>query len=360
MKISRVIIIVIAIVLIGLIALYALGSTVQTSQTTTSLTTASSSAWAAATGYPIELDGTYGVAAQPCVFNAGAIYCIGGTDYQGNPYNNVYGSVMSSTNVSSWTAESSYPSNIFAEPCVTYSGFVYCVGGSDDASGDDLGTSYYTSISQTGGIGSWNATTAYPIPIDSQYCAAASGYIYCVGGNNETDGTNGAAVPTNSVWFAPISSSGIGAWTISLAYPSNIYFPSCFASSTDIYCIGGVNGNENAVNSVYYASLSSSGVGTWTQTTNYPASLVGQSCAVSSGYIYCVGGQSGEDSYSSAVYSAPVSTTGIGTWQKAPSYPISVETSCVAASTDLYCIGGFDGSTTGADNYVFYAPLSSL
>ncbi|MGA2875811.1 MAG: hypothetical protein ABSE82_09790 [Nitrososphaerales archaeon] len=357
MKISRIVLIVIAIVIIGIIALFAYSYETQVS---TSLTTSTSSTWLAVAGYPIELGGTYGVAAQPCVANAGYIYCIGGSDYSGNPYSNVYFSATSSSNLTGWTVGSTYPTNIMAQACAVYAGYIYCVGGTYDAAGDDIATSYYTSISQTGTLGAWNSTTDYPIPIDSQYCAAASGYIYCVGGNNETDGTNGAAVPTSSVWYAPISASGIGTWSISNAYPANIYFPSCVASSSDIYCVGGVNGNDNGVNSAYYAALTSSGVGVWTQTTNYPTSVVGQACSIASGYIYCVGGETGSNTYASGVFSATVSSTGIGKWKQASGYPISVETTCVASSTDLYCVGGFDSSSVGATNYAFYASLSSF
>lgn len=358
MKITRIILIVIAIVIIGIIALFAFETLYPGS---TTAVTSTSSTWLAASNYPIELDGTFGVAAQPCVINAGYVYCIGGQDYEANPYSNVYSSSLSSANITSWTAQSnSYPQNILAQPCVAYSGYLYCVGGTYDSSGDDVAESYYTSISQTGTLGSWNATTPYPIAIDSHYCAAASGYIYCVGGNNETDGTNNAAVATNSVWYAPISSSGIGSWSLSLSYPQNIFFPSCVASSSDIYCIGGVNGNDNGVNSVYYATLSSGGVGTWTKTTNYPSSLVGQACAISSGYIYCVGGESGQNSYSDAVYYAAISSTGVGAWQKAANYPVNVETTCVASSSDLYCVGGFVSGSTGETASTFYAALSSI
>ena len=357
MKLSRVVLIVIAVVVIGIVVLFAYSYETQVSN---SLTTSASSTWLPAAGYPIELGGTYGVAAQPCLANAGYVYCVGGQDYDSNPYSNVYSSAISSSNLTSWTAGPSYPTNIMAQACVAFSGYVYCVGGTYDAAGDDIATSYYTSISQTGTLGSWNATTAYPIAIDSQYCVASSGYIYCVGGNNETDGTNGASVQANSVWYAPLSSSGIGAWRISLAYPQNIYFPSCVASSSDIYCVGGVDGNDNGVNSVYYAALTSSGVGTWTVTTSYPTSAVGQACVVSSGFIYCIGGQTGSNSYSNSVYYATVSSTGVGAWQKAPSYPISVATTCAASSTDLYCIGGFDSSSVGVTNEVFYASQSSF
>ncbi len=356
MKISRIIIIVIAVIVIGIIALYALGTLVQTTTTTNT----SSSTWIAGPEYPIELDGTYGVAGQPCVMTSGLVYCVGGQDVSGNPYSNVYSATLSSSGAGAWTTATSYPQNIIAQPCVAYSGYLYCVGGTYDSSGDDIDTSYFASVSSSGTLGSWNTTTPYPIPVDSEYCVASSGYIYCVGGDNETDGTNGAEVTASSVWYAPISSSGIGSWNISLAYPQNIYYPSCVASNSDIYCVGGVNGNDNGVNSVYYAALSSSGVGTWTQTTNYPASLVGQACAISSGYIYCVGGESGSNSYSSAVYYATISSTGVGTWQKSASYPTSVETSCVASSTVLYCVGGFVSTSVGETPVTYYASLSSI
>jgi hypothetical protein len=190
---------------------------------------------------------------------------------------------------------------------------------------------------------------------------ASSGYIYCVGGNNETDGTNADATPSSSVWFAPLSASGIGTWTLSTAYPTNVYFPSCFAFNGYIYCIGGVDNNNNVVSTDYYAALSSSGVGAWTETTAYPLSLDGQSCAISSGYIYCVGGQeNNQNSYTNAVYNATISSSGIGTWKKAANYPQSVETTCVISSGYLYCIGGFNGSSTGETDSTYYAPLSSL
>ncbi len=43
-----------------------------------------------------------------------------------------------------------------------------------------------------------------------------------------------------------------------------------------IYCIGGSTGS--AVPNVYFASLSSTGVGTWPSTTSYPLNVYGHSC----------------------------------------------------------------------------------
>jgi hypothetical protein len=358
MKISRIIIVVVVIAIVVLVGLYAFE--VLLAPTTNS----SSSTWQPAAGYPVQLNGTFGVAGQQCVNTASYIYCIGGQDINGGPRNEVYSSSSissSSNNITSWTSDSSqYPQDINGQSCVASSGYVYCVGGTYDDGGDDVASSYYAPLSNSGTLGTWGSTTAYPIPIDSQSCVASSGYVYCVGGNNETDATNADSTSSNSVWFAPISSSGIGSWSHTTAYPENLYFPTCFATGSYIYCLGGADSNDNAQSSDYYATLSSVGVGAWTQTTAYPVAASGQACGISSGYIYCVGGEETQSSYTNTVHYAPVTSGGIATWKQAPNYPLSVGTTCVISSGDMYCIGGFDGSSVGENSAVYYAPLASL
>jgi hypothetical protein len=356
MRIPRMIVIVLVIAIIAIVGLYA--------YTNLFAPETSSSAWDSAPGYPLQVGGTSGVAGQQCVSNAAYVYCIGGQDANGGPRSEVYSSSAissSSANITSWTSDSNqYPRSINGQACVVYSGYAYCVGGSYDDGGDDVASSYFAPLSSGGVVGSWNSTTAYPIPIDSQYCVASSGYVYCVGGNNETDGTNADSVASNSVWYAQLSASGIGPWSPSTAYPENLYFSSCFADNGYIYCLGGADSSNNAQSADYYASLSPAGVGTWTRTTAYPLQGSGLACAISSGFIYCVGGQGELNSYTNAVYYAPISSGGIGTWKQAANYPLSVETTCVISLGDLYCIGGFDGSSVGENNAVYYISLASL
>ena len=357
MKISRIIIVVVVIAIVAIVGLYAFEVLLAPS------TTSSSSTWHPAAGYPLELSGTYGVAGQQCVNSTTYIYCIGGQDANGGPRNEIFSSPSlssSSDNITGWISDSSqYPENINGQSCVAYSTYVYCVGGTYDDSGDDIASSYYAPLS-SGVVGNWSSTTAFPIPVDSQSCVSSSGYIYCVGGNNETDGTNADSVSSTSVYFAQLSSSGIGSWTLTTAYPQGVYFPTCFSTSDYVYCIGGADSNDNAVSTDYYASLSSSGVGAWTQTTAYPIAASGQACVISSGYIYCVGGEETESSYTNAVRYAPVTSGGIGTWKQAPGYPMTIGTTCVLSSGTVYCVGGFDGSSVGNTGAVYYASPSSL
>ncbi len=347
MKTSRIVLIILVVVIVAIIALSALA---------TLLFPASSSPWKKTAEYPLQIDGTVGVAAQSCVNSTAYVYCIGGEDANSSPHNAVYTSSAissSSGNITSWTLDStSYPSPIYGEACVVSSGYIYCVGGTYDDLGDDIASSYYAPLSSNGVVGSWTRTTAYPIPVDSQSCVASSGYIYCMGGFDEAQGTNATSYPSSYVEYAPLTSSGIGPWSNSTAYPADVYAPSCVAADSYIYCLGGLDSNSNYLNAVYYASPSSSGVGTWTRTTPYPLDQIGQACAISSGYIYCVGGYEASG-YTNAVYYATVSSGGIGAWVKAANYPLSTWTTCVILSGHLYCVGGESGAT-------YYVSLESL
>jgi len=354
MKISRVFLVIIIVFVIILVAVFAYAALV---------TTSSSSKWETGANYPLEISDTLGVSGQQCVNSGSNLVCVGGMDVSGGPQNGVYVSSSVSTsanNITGWAAESyPYPQPVFAQSCTTSSGSVYCVGGTYDDGGDDLASSYYASISNTGIIGKWNSTTAYPVPIDSQSCVASSGYIYCLGGETESNGLNASRALNSFVYFAPISSTGIGAWNLTTPYPTGTYLPSCYSEDNYIYCLGGVDGSGNALSATYYAALSSTGVGSWTATTSYPDDGIGQSCAFSSGYIYCVGGEI-SSGFSNLVYYAPVSSGGIGQWVQGATYFEGTWTDCVIVSGNMYCVGGLDGSSNGESGATHFIVLTSL
>ncbi len=339
------------------------GTTTKTLTTTvtTTINNAQTASWKPAANYPLQASGTLGVFAQQCVNSTAYIYCVGGQDALSNPRNAVYTSSAvssSSGNITGWTLGLNlYPQNIGGQSCVASSGYVYCIGGTYDNASDDVNASYYAPLSSNGVVGTWSATKSFPIPVDSQSCAASSGYIYCVGGFGEALGTNATSFPSNFVYYAPLSSSGIGSWSKSTSYPEGIYLPSCFAASGYIYCVGGVDISGGALSADYYAPLSSAGVGKWTPTMAYPIAASGQACAASAEYVYCVGGM-GSSSYLSAVYYATVSSGGIGAWAQAANYPLSVMTDCVISSGNIYCVGGAGSSPEYSATY--YVSIESL
>ena len=357
MKLGLLVVVVLVILVIGVAAIYY--AFVQTSAPPMC-----GPKWECAAGYPVEVGGTYAVAEEQCVNATSTVYCIGGQDANGGARSEVYyAAISSSGNITGWTLGlTPYPQDIYDQSCVTSSSYVYCVGGSYDAGTDDVASSYYAQIMPNGTLGTWSTTTAYPIPVDTEWCAAYSSYIYCVGGYNETDGQSADTVASSSVWYAPLASSGIGAWTLTTAYPDNVYLPSCYAADGYVYCIGGADANGNPLETTYYASLSPSGVGAWTATTPYPVAASGQACVIASGEILCVGGEtSSSAAFTSSVYYAPIIPTGgIGGWKPGTSYPLAIATTCVALSGNVYCVGGVDGSSVGADGYVEYASLASL
>src|SRR6266571_1083125 len=137
-------------------------------------------------------------------------------------------------------------------------------------------------------LNSWSSTTSYPTGIASQSCATSSGFIYCVGG------TTFPAVITDAVYFAPITSSGVGTWNPTTSYPFSIFEQSCVARASFVYCVGG-QANPSGFGpgptiAVFFAPISSSGVGTWTTTTSYPLPISEQSCVTRAALTYCVGG----------------------------------------------------------------------
>jgi hypothetical protein len=173
-------------------------------------------------------------------------------------------------------------------------------------------------------------------------CTAFNGYVYCVGGFR-------AGNPATAIYYAPVSGSGIGTWTKDINnYPIAVSYQSCITSGGYIYCIGGQESPDNgdvSVASTYYAPVSGSGIGTWTKTTPYPIPIHDAGCALYNGYVYCVGGY--ESSYpvrpgTTEVYSAPVSSTGIGAWTANTTYPLPIYSTGCATSDNgyIYCVGG--------------------
>ncbi len=250
----------------------------------------------------------------------------------------ISGSATASGIAAPWTATTSYPTTTDYQSCVASGGFVYCFGGSNGNGGSTNSVSY-ASLS-VAGIGTWTATTAYPVSTYGLACAAYESDVYCLGGNN------GAG---NSVYFATLSAGGVGSWASSTSYPLAVYLPSCVVSGSDIFCVGGgVAGGLTA--KAYYAPINSSGVGKWKSTKAYPTAIYSESCTAVSSYIYCIGGGNLSSPATETDYSAKLSTGGIGAWKSSLAYVQTVAgASCFALQTSIYCVGGFTSSSSATD-----------
>jgi len=287
--------------------------------------------------------------------------------------------------VGAWVPTKCYPFPTSSQSCASSGGYVYCVGG--DVRANSTNAVYFAPVSSAG-VGAWSATTSYPVPVLGESCQISSGYIYCVGGQEST--TVLSEVLADSVYYAPVSSSGVGAWTQTSSYPTSIAYQACAVSPGQIYCVGGFSNSAvgrvsqgasgvatilGTTNASYYADITSSGLGAWTQTTTYPLVDDGQSCEISSGFIYCVGGSTVELRTTSSggtstqaftpatlnsTYYAPVSASGIGNWTATTAYPTTIyDQSCEVSSSEMYCVGGDTVLSPSAVSSVYVAPVSS-
>lgn len=282
------------------------------------------SPWTGSTSYPT-------ADTLSCVTSGGYVYCVS-TSGSGEAYY----ARLGSSGIGAWAVTTAYPTSIQGESCLTSGGYIYCVSGINGTLGPRPTNYVYYAPVSAGGIGAWSRTTNYPVSVIALSCAASGGYAYCVGGY-ETVGTLQSSV----VNYAALSSSGVGPWTSTTSYPITVGQESCVTSPSFIYCVGGDTANgPRPVNNTYSAPVSPSGVGAWTTGPAYPlpdeSGDTSLSCSVVIGYTYCVGGDS------SSVYYANLPSTGtIGAWTSTSSYPVEVASpSCLVTVSAIMCVGG--------------------
>lgn len=290
-----------------------------------------------------------------CSPYSGFVYCVGSD----GSTENAYFAPISSSGIGTWSFTTEYPTSsgnggVESISCGIASGYIYCVGGQTQGSGGKpVNATYFAPVSSSG-IGAWTSTTKYPVPVSGESCVIVAGYIYCVGGLD------------NYAYFAPISSSGIGTWSSTSDYPLDVVTQqTCASSGQYIYCVGGETGPQglNATDGVYYASLSSSGIGSWYNSTSYPSAEYGMGCAVSgAAYLYCVAGVNQNYVYTTAVNYAPVSSSGVGAWTSTISYPNSgvANSPCVISGSYIYCISTSTSASPAHYAYISSSPTSSV
>jgi Kelch motif len=309
--------------------------------------------WTSTTEYPLSLAG------ESCVAVPTSVYCIGGFGGGGDSHDQVYFATLSASGVGSWSAGAPYPTAVDSASCVNATAGIYCVGGEDYP--NNLNDVYFAPLSSSG-LGAWSSVAAYPNALAGTSCVVYSGYIYCVGGFD----SNGDEV--SSTYYASLS-SGLTSWTGTTQYPLAVDRESCVVDAGDIYCVAGetaVGSNQNSpITDAYYAPLSPSGIGQWTAALSYPTALAALSCAPYSGYVYCVGGFDSNLLSSTNAYFGQTSPSGVGSWTDVTQYPVPVDTgSCVAALGYLYCFAGNSvtqksQSTLNPISPSYYAPISA-
>ncbi|MCX6280301.1 MAG: right-handed parallel beta-helix repeat-containing protein [Bacteroidetes bacterium] len=190
-------------------------------------------------------------------------------------------------------------------------------------------------------VGSWLTATVLPQTLSGHKIASwTDRYAYLVGGYN------GVAC-SNAVYYASITGSGISSWTAQSSLPVALKDPAVVTGSNTIYVIGGRDGSQ-VYNTIYYAEIYSNGtLGAWqTSAITLPVNLWGHSALYLKGYIYITGGSGSmtETTALNNVYYAKVNVDNtISAFSAGTSLPAARNKhSMVTYNGNLYVMGGYN------------------
>jgi hypothetical protein len=263
------------------------------------------------------------------------------------------GPISSTGSISYWTTTTALPFTDRGHSSFAYNGYVYVVGGR--ANGVPTSTVLFGPISSTGSIAFWTSTTALPFTNRDHPSFAYNGYAYVVGGYAST--TDWAGI-TSTVLFGPISSTGsIAFWTSTTALPFVDKDHPSFAYNGYAYVVGGDGGDSKTV---LFGPISSTGsIAYWTTTTALPFTDYFHPSFAYNGYAYVVGGYTNYSVATSTVVYGPISSTGsIAFWTSTTALPFTdYHHPSFAYNGYAYVVGGYaSGKTTST---VVFAPLAS-
>lgn len=220
-----------------------------------------------------------------------------------------------------WTPTTS-GAGFLGSAAVTSSGnYVIIAGGYD-------GTNYfgYTSTAQYLGGSSLAQPAAQPtIPTGAELatiCTTSSSVVFI-------GGIISGTASTSNVWTASWdpNTGVIGSWSLQAAYPSNIYRAGSATWGNTVYVVGGVNGSNAAVSTVYYATLSNGQISTWVAAPSMPHTLVDAFVGVVGNWLVVAGGAADATDntiYGSTYYARIHADGSLGSWQSGPTLPVPV------------------------------------
>ncbi|HSX07112.1 MAG TPA: choice-of-anchor U domain-containing protein [Candidatus Saccharimonadia bacterium] len=293
---------------------------------------------------------TAAVAAASIAYH-GYIYVLGGDTNSGRLDTVYYARLNADGTTGTWTTNTiSLPNPMINEGAVVVNGYIYLIGGFGSYFQN---TVYYAKINTDGSVGAWT-TSAHNLPQIKSRAATvySNGYIYVLGGENDS------GLPDNIIYYTKVNAdASINAWTTSTtSLPVALQDTASFVANGYIYILGGIN-NSGATNTIYYAKLNTNGtLGSWsTNNTNLPQALEYHVGAKSNGYVYIAGGRNGSNIEQDAVYYSQINTdASIGTWISSPNHlPQALE----ASTSVVY--GGYwyviSGQFTGTVKNVIYS-----
>jgi len=204
-------------------------------------------------------------------------------------------------------------------------------------------------------VGSWLTTTVLPQTLSGHKAVSwIDKYAYIIGGYNNTS-------YTNTVYYASIQSGGITSWTALNPLPVALKDAAVVVGNNTLYVMGGRNATQQ-FNTIYYAAINTDGtLGSWqTSAVTLPVNLWGHTAYYLKGYIYVAGGSSSasENTAISNVYFAKVNADNtLSTFSAGTSLPAARNKhSMVTYNSKLYILGGYDNSGTKSSTVYIATP----
>ncbi len=290
------------------------------------------------------------------VSNDGYIYIVGGcsslsvtcsTHYNDTQYAKIDLAGVTAT----WNTTSAFTTARYSLASVAYNGYIYATGGYNGSFFNDV---QYAPLNSDGTVGTWTATTSFTTARFGHTATAYNGYMYIMGGCSSV--LLGCSGLQADVQYAPINTNGtIGTWTATTSFTTPRVYHASAVSNGYLYILGGDSGS-GYLSDVQYAPINSNGtVGTWNATTSFSTGRISHGAVVSGGYIYVIGGCSAGtcSSLLSDVQYAPINSNGtVGTWNATTSLPNGrYNLAAVTSKGYIYVLGGFDGSTLNDTKY---------
>ncbi len=204
-----------------------------------------------------------------------------------------------------------------------------------------LSSPHYTKID------GWVATTPLPQALANRNAVVHGDYLYFIAGKSASD------APVGSIYVASILDNGsLASWTVAGALPLAVYLHAIAATDTDLYVIGGWDGNQTRTEIWRAPFAANGGLGAFVKISDYPTGIDLHDAVIVQNRLYIFGGWTGRDPLSAVRY-AEILPGGLGPWQTTsalprPLYRLSAET----FNNRVYVTGGFDNATARAEVYV--------
>ena len=191
---------------------------------------------------------------------------------------------------------------------------IYTLGGEDNS--NTLQTAvYYSIVGATGALGTWTTTTALPAALAFHQAVVATpanskitalGYVYVLGGENDALG----AQIVSTIYRGTIAADGsISAWAQAASLPAPLHSFGAAIFLGNLYIWGGATTNNVPVATVYRSAIDAAGaLGTWKTEASLPSARAYFGSGSFAGYLYSFGGNTGTVAPNDASVTSSTST----------------------------------------------------